>query len=266
MPRKEYYLPVILSPAEVLRFLEAAPSYSYRVIFSTMYGTGMRVSEALHLRMHHIDSQRMMIRIEQSKGNRDRDVPLSPKLLELLRTYWRKVRPREWLFPGQNPDQPLRRAAVGQATQAPRRAGLTKKPSPHCLDTYPRMGRRTGERSTRSPAFDCPARQSHAWVAMEVETKFLRLFNPAAPGDHIDGWRVCWVGGWDKCRTLFVVDGRETAPRPSVKIRAALSEELAPRTGFQCILLPYEKTCCCNVCSRGSADFAGGGPDEHMVG
>jgi integrase len=94
-PRKEHYLPVILSPAEVLRFLQAAPSYSHHVIFSTMYGTGMRVSEALHLRACHIDSQRMMIRIEQSKGNRDRDVPLSPKLVQLLRTYWRKVRPQE---------------------------------------------------------------------------------------------------------------------------------------------------------------------------
>jgi site-specific recombinase XerD len=94
----------------------------------------MRVSEAVHLRMRHIDSQRMMIRIEQSKGNRDRDVPLSPKLLELLRTYWRKVRPQQWLFPGQNPEQPLRRESVGQAvTQAARRAGLIKKPSPHCL-------------------------------------------------------------------------------------------------------------------------------------
>jgi site-specific recombinase XerD len=133
MPRKEHYLPVILSPAEVLRFLEAAPSFTHRVIFSTMYGTGMRVSEAVHLRMRHIDSHRMMIRIEQSKGNRDRDVPLSPKLLELLRTYWRKVRPQEWLFPGQNPEQPLGREAVGQAvTLAARRAGLTKKPSPHC--------------------------------------------------------------------------------------------------------------------------------------
>ena len=67
----------------------------------------------------HIDSQRMMIRIEQSKGHRDRYVPLSPKLLELLRTYWRKIRPQEWLFPGQYPDQPLSREAVGQAvTQA----------------------------------------------------------------------------------------------------------------------------------------------------
>lgn len=133
-PRKEHHLPVILSPAEVLRFLQAAPSYSHHVIFSTMYGTGMRVSEVLHLEARHIDSQRMMIRIEQSKGNRDRDVPLSPKLLELLRSYWRKVRPQEWLFPGQFPHQPLSREAVGQAvTLAARRANLTKNPSPHSL-------------------------------------------------------------------------------------------------------------------------------------
>jgi site-specific recombinase XerD len=133
-PRKEHFLPVILSPGEVLRFLEAAPSFSHHVIFSTMYGTGMRVSEALHLRACHIDSQRMMIRIEQSKGNRDRYVQLSPKLLELLRMYWRKVRPQEWLFPGQLPDQPLSREAVGQAvTRAAHRAGLTKVPSPHSL-------------------------------------------------------------------------------------------------------------------------------------
>jgi integrase/recombinase XerD len=99
MPRREHHLPAILSPAEVLRFLQAAPSFSYHVIFSTMYGTGMRVSEVLHLQARHVDSQRMMIRVEQSKGNRDRDVQLSPKLLELLRTYWRNVRPRGWLFP-----------------------------------------------------------------------------------------------------------------------------------------------------------------------
>jgi len=133
-PRKEHHLPVILSPAEVLRFLEAAPSFCHHVIFSTMYGTGMRVSEVLHLRPCHIDSQRMMIRIEQSKGNRDRDVQLSPRLLKLLRTYWRRVRPTEWLFPGQSPHRPMRRETVGQAvTETARRAGLTKKPSPHSL-------------------------------------------------------------------------------------------------------------------------------------
>src|SRR5690242_1882085 len=132
LPKHEHHLPVILSPEEVLRLLEAAPSFSHHVIFSTMYGTGVRVSEALHLRVLDIDSQRMMIRIEQGKGHKDRYVPLSPKLLELLRTYWRKLRPRQWLFPGQLPDQPLSREAVGQAvTRANQRAGLTKDTSPH---------------------------------------------------------------------------------------------------------------------------------------
>jgi integrase/recombinase XerD len=133
-PKAEYRLPVILSPEEVLRLLQAAPSFSYYVIFSTMYGTGVRVSEALHLRVPHIDSQRMMIRIEQGKGHQDRYVQLSPKLLELLRTYWRKVRPQEWLFPGQVAHRPLRRESVGQAiTLASQRAGLRKDISPHSL-------------------------------------------------------------------------------------------------------------------------------------
>jgi integrase/recombinase XerD len=133
-PKAEHRLPVILSPEEVLRLLQAAPSFSYHVIFSTLYGTGVRVSEALRLRASNIDSQRMMIRIEQGKGHQDRYVQLSPKLLELLRTYWRKVRPREWLFPGQDPNQPLSREAVGQAiTHASQRAGLTKDASPHSL-------------------------------------------------------------------------------------------------------------------------------------
>ncbi len=133
-PKAENRLPVILSPEEVLRLLEAAPSFTHRVIFSTMYGTGVRVNEALHLRASHIDSQRLMIRIEQGKGHKGRYVQLSPRLLELLRTYWRKVRPREWLFPGQDPHQPLSREAVGRAiTRASQRAGLTKETSPHSL-------------------------------------------------------------------------------------------------------------------------------------
>ena len=125
---------MILSPEEVLRLLEAAPSFSHHVIFSTLYGTGARVSEGLHLRIPNIDSQRMMIQIEQGKGHQDRYVPLSPKLLQLLRTYWRQVRSREWLFPGQDPDQPLRREAVADAIKrASQRAGLTKEISPHSL-------------------------------------------------------------------------------------------------------------------------------------
>jgi integrase/recombinase XerD len=133
-PKQEYQLPVILSPEEVLRLLEAAPSFTHHMIFSTMYGTGLRVSEALHLQVPDLDSQRMMIRIEQGKGHRDRFVPLSPKLLNLLRTYWRKLRPQPWLFPGQFPAQPLGREAVRDAiARASARAGLKKHVSPHSL-------------------------------------------------------------------------------------------------------------------------------------
>jgi site-specific recombinase XerD len=133
-PKSETRLPVILSREEVLRLLGAAPCFTHHVIFSTMYGTGMRVSEAVHLRAADIDSQRMTVRIEQGKGRKDRYVPLSPKLLELLRSYWRKVRPRGWLFPGQDPNQPLGREAVWEAVaRASRRAGLKKRPSPHSL-------------------------------------------------------------------------------------------------------------------------------------
>jgi len=131
-PKKDHRLPVIFIPMEVLQLLQAAPSFPHHVIFSTMYGTGMRVSEAVHLRAADIDSQRMMIRIELSKGHKGRDVQLSPKLLELLRCYWRKVRPGEWMFPGEIPDHPLTRAAVGDAVaQASQRAGLKKHTSPH---------------------------------------------------------------------------------------------------------------------------------------
>jgi integrase/recombinase XerD len=133
-PKKDHRLPVILSPEEILQLLQAAPSFPHHVIFSTMYGTGMRVSEAVHLRVADIDSQRMMIRIEQGKGHKDRYVQLSPKLLDLLRCYWRKIRPQHWMFPGQIPNHPLGREAVADAvSQASKRAGLTKRISPHSL-------------------------------------------------------------------------------------------------------------------------------------
>jgi hypothetical protein len=66
---------------------------------------------------------------------------------------------------------------------------------------------------------DCLARQSHPWVTMEAETKFLRLFEPAALGDRIDGWRVCWIGGWDKCRVVFVVMGERLVGNSSISTR-----------------------------------------------
>jgi integrase/recombinase XerD len=99
-PRK---VPVILSPDEVARFLEAAPGIKYKAAFSVAYGAGLRVSEVASLKVSDIDSKRMMLRIEQGKGHKDRYAMLSPTLLELLRDWYRVARPQGWLFPGQNP-------------------------------------------------------------------------------------------------------------------------------------------------------------------
>lgn len=133
-PKKETRLPVILSQEEVQRLIDAAPNFTTHVILSAIYATGMRVSEAVHLRVADIDSQRMMIRIVQGKGHKDRFVPLSAKLLELLRIHWRRVRPREWLFPGRRFDQPLGAAHVVEACAHARlHAGLAKAAHPHCL-------------------------------------------------------------------------------------------------------------------------------------
>ena len=95
-------IPVVLSAEEVARILEAAPGpgLRYRAAFSVAYGGGLRASEVTHLKVGDIDSDRMLIRVEQGKGRKDRHVMLSPNLLELLRDYWREARPAGWLFPG----------------------------------------------------------------------------------------------------------------------------------------------------------------------
>jgi site-specific recombinase XerD len=101
---------------------------------TTGYAAGLRISEATHLHPTDIDCGRMVIRVEQGKGQRDRSVMRSPTLLEVLRHWWRRRRPTRWLFPGDQPDQPIGRAAVEQAChRARRRAGLTKPFTPHAL-------------------------------------------------------------------------------------------------------------------------------------
>jgi integrase/recombinase XerD len=132
--KKPQKLLIILSPAEVLSLLQTASCFSHHVLMATMYGTGVRVSEAVHLRVSDIDSQCMTIRIELGKGAKDRYVMLSPKLLELLRDYWRRVRPGSWLFPGKVSDRPLTRDGASYAIHtAAKRAGLTKPIGPHSL-------------------------------------------------------------------------------------------------------------------------------------
>ena len=134
-PRLEKRLPVIPSRDEVLRFLDGISNIKHRAILTTCYAAGLRVSEVVHLRVEDIDSPRMVIRVCQGKGKRDRIVPLSPKLLEILRAYWHAVRPRsDWLFPGRDPGRPICPRSVQRVcVRARRKTGLKRKFTPHSL-------------------------------------------------------------------------------------------------------------------------------------
>jgi integrase/recombinase XerD len=130
-PRKA---PVVLSQEEVARLLEAAPGLKYKAALSVAYGAGLRVSEVANLKVSDIDSERMTLRVEQGKGQRDRYVMLSPQLLELLRDWWRASRPQVWLFPGQNPINPMTPRQLNRAVHAAKDlASISKRVSPHTL-------------------------------------------------------------------------------------------------------------------------------------
>ena len=132
-PKMPDTLPRVLSRDEVRQFLGCVESLKHRAILTSCYAAGLRISEAVHLKTSDIDSQRMVIRVAQGKGHKDRYVMLSPRLLDTLRDYWRIVRPKEWLFPGYL-DQPITRHAVGVACRkAQRRSGLSKPVTPHSL-------------------------------------------------------------------------------------------------------------------------------------
>ncbi len=130
-PRK---LPTVLSADEVVRFLEAVSSLKARVALTTAYAAGLRVSEVAALKVRDIDSDRMVIRIENGKGGKERYVMLSGTLLGILRNYWRLARPWPFLFPGRPADKPIDpnvlHAACRSATVA---AGLDKRVSVHVL-------------------------------------------------------------------------------------------------------------------------------------
>src|SRR2546427_5268454 len=102
-PKKPQTLPVVLSPEEVVQFLDCVKQPKHRTILTTCYGAGLRISEAVRLTIPAIDSQRMVLRVAQGKGQKDRYVMLSPKLLEILRDWWKMSRPTPWLFPGDRP-------------------------------------------------------------------------------------------------------------------------------------------------------------------
>jgi len=133
-PKTPKKLPVILSPEEVLEFLSWVPEGKHRTILTTCYAAGLRITEAVSLQAHHIDSQRMVIRVEQGKGQKDRYLMLSPKLLDILRQWWRVARPQIWLFPGDHPEQHIGRNAVELVCKQTRRLYRIAKPiTPHSM-------------------------------------------------------------------------------------------------------------------------------------
>jgi site-specific recombinase XerD len=130
-PRK---LPVVLSPEEVARLLDAAPGLKYQAALSVAYGAGLRANEVISLKVSDIDSKRMLIRVEQGKGRKDRYVMLSPHLLNLLRAWWKEARPQGWLFPGRDPAQPITTRQLNRAVHAAAQvAEIDKRVSLHTL-------------------------------------------------------------------------------------------------------------------------------------
>jgi site-specific recombinase XerD len=127
-------LPVVLSLHEMVSFLTAITNHKHRAVLMTAYAAGLRVSEVTQLRVEDIDSRRMVIRVRQGKGRKDRYVMLSPRLLETLRAYWKAVRPRDYLFPGATLDRPLSAGAVETAARrAGEAASLRKHVTPRSL-------------------------------------------------------------------------------------------------------------------------------------
>lgn len=127
-------LPEILSQEEVTDLLAASGNLRNRAILMALYGCGLRLGEVRNLQVSHIDSQRMVVRIVQGKGRKDRYVRLPDALLETLRAYWKIARPQTLLFPGMAPDAPLTESAVQRIVKnAARKAGITKRVTPHSL-------------------------------------------------------------------------------------------------------------------------------------
>ena len=153
--------PVVLNQEEVARLLEAAPGLKYKAAFGVAYGAGLRVSEVVALKVSDIDSKRMTLRVEQGKGQRDRYVMLSPQLLEWLRDWWRAARPQAWLFPGQNPVNPMSARQLSRVVRETARDGRHRQArvAAHPAAQLRHASARTERRHPRDPG---PARPREA--------------------------------------------------------------------------------------------------------
>ena len=132
--REPEELPLVLAPDEIARFLESVAGLRNRVALTTAYAAGLRVSEVCRLKVASIDSERMLIHVEGGKGGRDRHAMLSPRLLDILRAYWRRARPGLWLFPGREAGEHVSVTALQDACRVARRKMKPSKPvTAHCL-------------------------------------------------------------------------------------------------------------------------------------
>jgi integrase/recombinase XerD len=133
--RRGRRLPVVLSREEVMRFFEHIPSIKYRAALMVCYGAGLRISEAARLKVSDLDSKRMVIRVREGKGGKDRYTMLSPRLLEVLRCYWRATRPTDWLFPSfWRQERHMHISSLsGACRDASRTSGIGKRVTPHTL-------------------------------------------------------------------------------------------------------------------------------------
>ena len=190
--REPQRLPVVLGADEVVRFLEAVPSLKSRAALTTAYAAGLRASEAVSLKVADIDSSRMVIRVEQGKGGRDRYVMLSPQLLGILRSYWRLARPEHWLFPGRDPrasDRSRRCCMPPAARPAPPRGLEQAGHGPHAAAQlrHPPAGER--HRHPHHPGAARPSqRQHHGALYAGRHQHDPRHAQPARPAA---GWRWC---------------------------------------------------------------------------
>lgn len=133
-PKVRRKLPMVWSREEVTALLDATRNLKHRALLATLYSAGLRCQEALHLKVTDIDSQRMIIHIREGKGQHPRQVMLSPKLLDLLRVYWCRRKPKDWLFPGVGSDRPMYATGVRIFCQKLRqKLGIAKPLSPHVL-------------------------------------------------------------------------------------------------------------------------------------
>ena len=133
-PKVRRKLPTVLSREEIKALIDASVNLKHRALLATLYSTGLRCAEAQQLKITDIDSQRMMVHVREGKGRFPRQVMLSPKLLELLRIYWRWRKPTDWLFPGHKAGFPIHQSAIRQmCTQLRKKAGIKKPFSPHVL-------------------------------------------------------------------------------------------------------------------------------------